>query len=72
MKKIKIISYVLIFLVLLFIANKIINQLQYPKENQNNVINKKAIVVGATSGMGRAVAKLLAKNGYQVDKWSLH
>jgi short-subunit dehydrogenase len=29
-------------------------------------MNKKAIVVGASSGMGRGIAELLADNGYQV------
>ena len=29
-------------------------------------MNKKAIVFGATSGIGRALAKLLVEDGYQV------
>jgi short-subunit dehydrogenase len=31
-----------------------------------NAENKKAVVIGATSGMGRQTAKIIAKNGYDV------
>ena len=40
--------------------------LKQEKNIQSQVKNKKAIVVGATSGMGRQVAKILAQEGYEV------
>ncbi len=34
--------------------------------SENAAIRKKAIIIGASSGMGREVAKLLSKDGYEV------
>ena len=40
---------------------------QYPLCTSNNTSStKKAIVIGASAGIGKALAKILSKNGYQV------
>ncbi len=38
----------------------------HPDQNQINMTNRKAVVIGASSGIGKALAKVLARNGYEV------
>ncbi|MFC1841717.1 SDR family NAD(P)-dependent oxidoreductase [Candidatus Dependentiae bacterium] len=59
--------YFLLLVLAIYGVNKLINYLEYPKEiSFDKKTIKKAIVVGATSGMGRQVAKILSANGYEV------
>ncbi|MFC1842679.1 SDR family NAD(P)-dependent oxidoreductase [Candidatus Dependentiae bacterium] len=60
--------FLVISVLLLFLALFLVSLHLYNKSNnkRDKKITKKAIVIGATSGMGRAVAKLLSKNGYEV------
>jgi hypothetical protein len=55
---------VVVFVV--YVVHCLIAYIEYPKDNRVAFGPKKAIVVGATSGMGRRVAKLLASDGYEV------
>ena len=56
--------FIVIFVV--YTVHCLIAYIEYPKDNRVHSGPKKAIVVGATSGMGRQAAKLLAKGGYEV------
>lgn len=60
-------SDLLVFILVLYVMNRLIVYREYAMIKQPNVSKPlKAIVVGATSGIGRQVAKLLAKDGYEV------
>ncbi len=53
-----------IFLILIsIIAILAVFYFKSTKVNNQNLKDKKAIIIGATSGMGRQIAKLLAKDG---------
>lgn len=66
MKFFKIIIFITSIFFVLYAVNKIISYYEYPTLKIQSNHSKKAIVVGATSGMGREVTKTLAQKGYEV------